>query len=178
MSIQIIHWVMAAMIAYLILTSHFEDMESVERAERIKVHAALGAGLFCLGAVRLWLVRKLPVPDKIAGPLWQERLAAGVKRAFYVLFFLVPVLGLILAGLVAYDVDLAGAIRVSGWLRDDPSAAALMNSVHGFSVDILTGLIVLHMVGTLYHQFVRRDGLVARMLPSWPSRARAGSSPS
>jgi len=42
--------------------------------------------------------------------------------------------------------------------------------VHGVLAKALLGIVVLHLVATLWHVFVRRDGVAQRMLPG--SRTR------
>jgi len=37
-------------------------------------------------------------------------------------------------------------------------------AAHGVIAALLVGLIVLHLLAALYHQFVRKDGLLRRML--------------
>jgi len=41
-------------------------------------------------------------------------------------------------------------------------------SFHGFVADLLLALIVLHVAAALYHQFVKGDELLWRMLPFGP----------
>ena len=44
-----------------------------------------------------------------------------------------------------------------------PEWVSALRGVHGLAANILLLLIVLHVGAALYHQFIRRDNLIARM---------------
>ena len=44
-----------------------------------------------------------------------------------------------------------------------PGGVFVLRAVHGLSANILLLLIVLHIAAALYHQFIRKDNLIARM---------------
>jgi cytochrome b561 len=50
-----------------------------------------------------------------------------------------------------------------------------VNSVHGFTADLILYLFIIHVAAALYHQFVKRDGLIWRMVPVDPGRLNAAS---
>lgn len=163
---QVLHWVMAAILIYLIFFSSFEEASDTEMMSRIKLHSGLGALIVILGLVRwFWRITKpRPAPIENA-PKWQEHTTEVVHHAFYVLFLISPALGLILAGLVAYEVRVFGFFDVSDWLGDNMTAAEVINSLHGLTADIFLILIIIHVAAALYHQFIKGDGLIRRMLP-------------
>jgi cytochrome b561 len=163
---QLLHWLMAAILLYLIVFSSFEEATDAQLVEKIKLHTGLGILIVLLAALRwIWRLAR-PRPGEIANtPRWQIRAANFTHHAFYIIFLIAPALGFVLAGLVAYRVEMFGLFEISGWLADSPNAAGLVNSFHGFAVDILTGLIVVHVAAALYHHFIKGDGLIWRMLP-------------
>ncbi|MEO1241866.1 MAG: cytochrome b [Pseudomonadota bacterium] len=164
---QMLHWTMAAILVYLIFFSHFEELPNHIVEQKIQLHAGLGALIIVLGALRFyWRLnrpRPAPIPNE---PVWRARASAIVQEAFYALFIIAPAIGFILSGLVSYPVRVFGVFDVSGWLQNNEAAADTVNSLHGFSADVMTGLLVLHVGAALYHQFVKRDGLIWRMLPA------------
>ena len=147
---------MAAILIYLILFSSFEEVPDAEMVSRIKLHSGLGILVVVLAIAPATITNS---------PRWQVRAAEAVHYAFYALFLIAPVIGLVLAGLVAYDVSIFGVFSVADWLADNAGAADLVNSFHGFSADVLLALIIVHVAAALYHQFYKRDGLIWRMLP-------------
>lgn len=163
---QGLHWGMAAILLYLVFSSGFEDVPDTEMAQRIRLHAGLGLFAGLLGVIRFVWRRWRPRPAETeGGPGWRRAVAKTTVNLFYALFLLMPAVGVILAGLVAYPVRPFGGVDISGWLTNDESAAALVNSVHGFLADTLLAFVALHVGAALYHHFVKRDGLLWRMTP-------------
>ena len=156
---------MAAILIYLIFFSHFEELPSNAKEQKIQLHSGLGVLIVALGAIRLYWRRNRPQPADVIMAAWQRKLTALVHYTFYVLFLIAPAIGFILSGFVSYPVRVFGQFEISGWLRDNEVAASITNSVHGFSTDLITGLLILHVGAALYHHFVLRDGLIRRMLP-------------
>ena len=162
---QLLHWAMAGILIYLILFSGFEEMSDPEVLENIPFHALLGLTILILGLIR-WVWRLLnPPPEDQESSVWQLRWAKRMHLAFYALFFIIPVLGVILAGLVNYEVNVYGVFELSSWLKDDPEAAKLTNSLHGFATDVMTALLIIHVAAALYKQFYQGKSTLSRMLP-------------
>jgi cytochrome b561 len=96
-----------------------------------------------------------------------------VHWALYALLFVTPLIGVVT---FVYH----GRIFDFGLFRIDPGIAknrAIFHpteDVHGYLAYAIFGLAGLHAGAALWHQFYRRDGLLARM---WPGRrgARARS---
>lgn len=161
---MLLHWVMAFIIVYLIFFSEFEELDDAVMTDNIQLHSGLGLMILLLAAVR-WLWRQThPRPD-FPGIAWQTRLRKYVYLIFYGCFFLSPLTGIILAGLVSYPVSVFGITEISGWLQDGETMAKLMNSVHGFCADVMLALLLIHIAAVLYHHFFKRDGLLWVMLP-------------
>lgn len=148
-----LHWIVALLIGeqyllcqivlpgwhYLITTSDFYFTPGVI------VHLFVGTDVLLLVTWRLWLRRRHPTPPPPEGfDPRLEALSRLVQRATYATMLAIPV-----TGLVAYFGDLQ-----------------LVSIVHNALTLVLLGLIATHACGALYHQFVRRDGLLARMLRS------------
>ena len=82
----------------------------------------------------------------------------------YGLLLTVPLLGWI-------GVSLYPALDIFGWLKlpalvaPDQPAASTAFLLHKLGAFALVGLATLHIAAALYHYFVRRDGVLQRMLP-------------
>ncbi|KZK97393.1 cytochrome b561 [Pseudovibrio sp. Ad5] len=87
--------------------------------------------------------------------------AAGLTHwAMYAL-----VAGMVLSGLVmAYNADLF-AITLGGSGAPLPEDLTVYPArvAHGVIANVLTALLVLHVVGWAFHQFILRDNLISRM---------------
>ncbi len=162
----LLHWSMALILVYLIFLSHFEDLSDDVMTSKIQIHSELGLLIVLLGVIRWYWRQTHPRPSNIShGTLWQVIISKFVHLAFYASFLITPAIGFILAGLVSYPVNIFGMLDISSWIQDNEFKAALTNSIHGFSADVLLVLLMFHVGAVLYHQFVRHDGLVWLMLP-------------
>lgn len=162
----LLHWVMVAGLLWLIFTAHFEGVTDADMQDRIKLHSGVGMSVGLAGLFRLFWRLQKPRPNiSVSGPAWQKKIAAIVVNVFYALFLLMPLVGFILAGIVSYPVQVFGLFDVSGWLNDNPGAAGLMNSVHGFLADTLLVFAAIHAGAALYHHFHLKDDVLAAMIP-------------
>ena len=89
-----------------------------------------------------------------------DRFAPATHYSFYVLVFLMAVTGYTTA-------LLAGLPDIVFARSGDPLPPIFMiyptRVAHGLIAALLAGLIVLHVVAALYHQFIKKDGLFQRM---------------
>jgi cytochrome b561 len=153
----LIHWSSAAMVI-LAFAAGFAVANLTEQPVLLLVHIVLGLAVFVLTLLRIlwwWLADRHPVPPANQ-PRWQQLTATAVHLALYVILILMATSGimtLILSG--AMPAILGGTIPdFSGFV---PRLA------HGVMARVLLALFVLHVAAALYHQFVRRDRLLARM---------------
>jgi cytochrome b561 len=157
-----IHWLTAALIIIL-LASGFRAADAADAATKaaiLRAHIPIAIAVLTLTLVRLvwwWGFDRKPIP--VAGsPHWQARSAQAVHLAFYVI-----ILGMIASGVGM--LALSGAAPVifggSGALPDFWSYRPRFP--HGIGARLLVALLILHVGAALYHQFVRRDGLIRRM---------------
>lgn len=157
---------MAVILVYLIFSSSFEDAPDAVMEERIQLHAGLGLCIVVLGVTRwVWrFVRPQPPAVKFGAP-WQKTIANATHHMFYALFLLTPAIGFFLAMLVSYPVRPFGLGPIYEWPEESVKAADLVNSIHGFAADVILVLLILHAAAALYHQFVKRDAVILRMMP-------------
>jgi cytochrome b561 len=57
------------------------------------------------------------------------------------------------------------ALPLLGWLAylSGGPAAAMWGAIHGALAQVLVLSIFLHLAGVIFHQYIRRDGLLRRM---------------
>lgn len=156
-----IHWLTALLIVFLFTTGLLAAAQADPAAKvaLLRAHIPLGAGVLLLTLFRIawwWVADKQPAPP--AGqPGWQKVTARAVH------------VGLYLVVLVAASSGIATLV-VSGALPAIIGSATLPNLeivlprlVHGGVTKLMLALLVLHIGAALYHQFIRRDRLLARM---------------
>jgi cytochrome b561 len=160
------HWAVAALVVFLgTLGLLFDDIPRESRPFWINVHACVGLVYFALVIARLvWPTSHKP-PDLPAdiGPL-DRRFSVAAHHLLYALMVLIPAFGF-----VAYVWH--GRAFDYGFVRLDPRVASnrdvfpLAEKVHQALAYCLFGLAALHAGAALYHHFVRRNGLLLRILP-------------
>jgi cytochrome b561 len=132
----------------------------------INLHFSIGVLILVVAVVRLgWRVSH-GEPNSLDGiPPWQVQSARAVHWLLYLLLLAIPILGWINASWRGLPVVMFGlelpkliATRAPGW--------AWTGDVHGLLANyVLLTLVGLHVAAALYHYFVRRDGVLQRMLP-------------
>jgi cytochrome b561 len=130
----------------------------------LEVHMALGLALLVVTAVRFVVrlrtvprprLHRLPGPDR--RPLL-SRLARPVQYLLYLFTFLMTVCGLGLA----LQAGLPGVVFAAAPLPEDFFAFPLRD-VHALLSVILLGLVVLHLLVWVQHQFLRGENALAWM---------------
>ena len=117
-------------------------------------------------AVRLTrrLVFGAPAPDPTLTPA-DRNASLAAQYALYVLLFVVPILGW--AGTNAYGdpVSVFGLFDFPWILDKDPPLSDRIFVWHLWCGLLVAAIVLLHAAGALYHGLVKRDGVLARMLP-------------
>jgi cytochrome b561 len=132
----------------------------------ISLHFTFGVIILAVAIVRLGWRATHGEPAPLDGiPPWQTFGARVTHWLLYGLLFVIPILGLLNANWRGMPVVMFGlempkllANRAPGW--------DWTGDVHGLLADYaLLALVALHVTAGLYHYFVRRDGVLQRMLP-------------
>ena len=161
-----LHWTMAALIVAQVAAGFV--LETLPRRTELRsfafdAHESVGIVLLVAVLVRLAWRLSHPAPSD-DGPRWQ-RLAAGAAHAgLYALMIAVPVMGYAMVDAKGYDVAFFGA-TAPDLLATDKALADLLNAWHGVLAIVLAALVGVHVCAALWHRFVLRDDVFARMLP-------------
>lgn len=169
-----LHWIIALMILCQIAAGWF--MGSMEPGPQqfqiIQLHKSFGITVLLLSVARVaWRLMNPPPPEPPM-PAWQAWTSRGVHLLLYILIIAMPLTGWIMAsassdaatkffGLV--DIRLPGIPALDAETREGLEDG--FESVHSALAWVIIGLLVLHVAGALKHQFVDKDGLLARMAP-------------
>jgi cytochrome b561 len=84
----------------------------------------------------------------------------------YALFFVVPLLGWAYSSAAGFPIVWFGQITLPDLVTADKALAELIKPLHELSAIALMALAALHIAAALKHQWIDRDGLLERMLPS------------
>ena len=74
-----------------------------------------------------------------------------------------PLLGWAFSSAAGFPVVLFGLLPLPDFVPVNEGLADVLKELHELSAFAMAGLVVLHVAGALKHQFIDRDGLMARM---------------
>jgi cytochrome b561 len=168
-----LHWVLGAAIVLMFAVGvYMSDLPfSPLRLKLYNWHKWAGVTFLALTVVRLmWRLSHRPpaLPQAIvaAMPSWQTRAYHATHHVFYGLFFIVPLLGWAYSSAAGFPIVWFGQISLPDFLPVNKEWAELIKPLHKLSALTLVGLAALHIGAALKHQWIDRDGLLLRMLPS------------
>jgi cytochrome b561 len=128
------------------------------------IHADVGYAVLLLTVLRLvWRgVNPTPALDEV--PRWHRVVARLSHGLLYLVTIVVALLGWAHSGAHTPDyADWFGLFKVPQFTSPDKAAAGVYEDRHIFFAYVLLALIVIHIGAAVWHRFVRRDGVVARM---------------
>ncbi len=169
----VLHWLLAlAIVGTFGVGVYMADLPfSVTRVKLINWHKWAGISILALSALRLlWRLwhPPPPLPPRVLGnmPRWQQSAHQGTHLAFYLLFFLVPLLGWAYSSAVGLQIVWFGVLPLPNLLPLDKELGNLvLKPLHEAGAFMLAALVLLHVAAALKHQFIDRDGLLLRMWP-------------
>lgn len=164
------HWLSASAILAMIplgfIATHTSDPARV--AALLRLHLPLGLIVLALTLARAawWLVDIRPAPPT-GQARWQQRLASGSHLLLYILILLLcgSGIGVIVLSGAAPHIFSGAADKLPDFVAFPPM------TVHALGAFALVGMLVLHVAAVVYHQFWRRDRLLARMRVGHPGAA-------
>lgn len=154
-----LHWTSAAAVIALLASGLVAgNIEGSPPAALIVTHASLGTLVLVLTVARIvWWLAFDRRPQPAMMPRWQEIVAQAVHGLLYLAI-------LVLVGSGIGTLVLSGAVPALLSGAPLPDFAGLVpRAVHGVAARLMLALLAAHIGAALYHQFVMRDRLLARM---------------
>ena len=173
-----LHWVIAMFVLInLSLGLYMADLpkSDINRYTLFQVHKSFGLTVLVLSLARLgWrLVNPVPPAPKGLHPLLGLG-ARGAHVLLYVLIIAIPLAGWAMVSSSSLGLPTPYFFLFSwpniSFLANVPPVAKAANfeffkGTHEFLADSAIALIALHVLAALYHQFLRRDDVLRRMMP-------------
>ena len=165
------HWTMVVLIVAVgVLGLLHDSWPKGTSAFWINIHALLGLAVWVLVMARFsWrLSHEVPALPAESGE-FSQRFSRPVHLLMYVLIFITPILGIITFIWHGRVFDF-GLFRVDFGVPRNRAVFHPTEDIHGYLAYALFTLIGLHVLAALWHQFYRRDRILARM---WPAGRRS-----
>jgi len=163
----ILHWGSALLfLAAFLLGENMEDMaRGPDQLSALGAHSFFGALVFVAVLPRLvWRLSggKPSTPETV--PWWERWSATAVHIGFYAVMIGLPVTGFLAATSLPVPVPVFGFFEVPP-LVASPLLNEAGEEAHEFLVGLAVFLVVFHVIGTIWHAVIRRDGVAGRMIP-------------
>ncbi|MHA1528292.1 MAG: cytochrome b [Alphaproteobacteria bacterium] len=172
---RLLHWAMAGLILFQ-LGLGFRMVRLVsdvsEQFDLYQTHKSWGFVIFTLALIRvLWRATHKPpgLPETMSPP--EVALARGAHLALYVLIVAQPVSGWLMASASPLQETWGLKNLVFMWFEmPDPfqpgskGLEGIFKSIHAWAAFAMAVILTGHVAAALRHQFVRRDGLLRRMI--------------
>jgi cytochrome b561 len=165
-----LHWTIAALVLLVQVPAGITMVASgpgLVQNVCYDIHKTNGIVIFLLAVVRLSWRWWNPVPLLPADlPGWQAKAARITHALLYIVLFLMPVTGFLYTAMAGFPVPFFMVYDLSQWVPVDKPVAEVFKYAHLTLQFVLYLTVILHVAGALQHHFVRRDGVLPRMLSS------------
>ena len=163
----ILHWLIAvAVIVNWRIAESAEHLPEAERGAVMVNHFALGMAILLLTVARIgWRLTHQPPPLNPALKPWEAKLAKVIHVVFYVLLIGLPLMGWIGLSGYGFPIDMYGLtwpVLPVGFGEDTGHEVLEVHATMGSLMVLLIGL---HILGSIKHMVIDKDGNLWRMLP-------------
>jgi cytochrome b561 len=161
-----LHWIVAALVLVAVpLGAVLHDLPREPGSiPYYTAHKTLGAliGLFTVARL-MWRWRHPPPAWEAGLPLWQRIAAHGVHGLLYALLVAVPVVGWLGSQAGGHPLMLFGVLPLPAPVPRSEALNEALHTVHSLLAWSLVTLVALHLLAVVKHQWIDRDGTLARM---------------
>ena len=131
------------------------------------LHRSFGVlvGALMLARLAYRLVNGVPAPEPTL-TAWQHIVSHLVHVSLYVLLIAQPIIGWVATSAYGAAISVFGLFTLPAIVEKDEELSKPLFAAHELIGYIIAGLVTLHIGAALFHYFIRRDGVLQRMLPS------------
>ena len=169
-----LHWLMLALLAavYACIELRVYWPKGSDPRELLKTwHFMLGLSVFALVWIRLYARFRGGTPPIVPAPsAWQMKLGHAVHVALYLLMICMPIGGWLILSAKGKPIPFFG-LELPPLMAPDKPLAEQIEEIHETVGTIGYWLIGLHAAASLFHHYVQRDNIFARM---WMGRSSTG----
>ena len=163
------HWAIALLIALMFAIGWTMDSENrdADSINAVDIHMTLGVVIMVLVVLRfIWRLKNPPPPMPDHMSRFGCLTAQCGHAALYVLTFTIPAVGLSMSILEGEGSLFFGLISLEPGPAESEDAAELLGSLHKWLGWGFLAMFAGHLGAALSHQYVIRDDVLSRMMPS------------
>ncbi len=139
---KFLHWVAVVVIAFNLLSGwKIGEFPLAQKQVLIMVHSGIGTAIFFLMLLRWWWRKSRAL---YSPPRWWKRPSLLLQWIFYPLLLIQPVIGMVQAAFIDYEVLAFGFIPYSAIAAADESLHRLFFQLHGLTAVLLILLVLAH----------------------------------
>ena len=167
-ALRVLHWSIAALILAALVMGSFVmariDGADPAKATALLKHMLVGGLILTLTLCRLFLRprSRRPAP-MLSGIAIADRIVPFVHRIFDILVLAMIGSGIGLAALFNLPATVIAVLGGADLVFPGNYASQPLYALHVMTARLLAAIVVLHIIGAFYHQFILRDGLLRRM---------------
>ena len=166
---QILHWTVAGLIVLQFILANLaegasESGSAIRELALLANHKSVGITVLGLAIVRLLWRSKTPPPKLPATMDQWQILASHISHwMLYGLIILLPISGWLMSSASAYSVSWFNLIQLPDFVAPDPDLKVTFQTIHKLLGKALFIVAVVHILAAVKHQFIDKDGVLARM---------------
>lgn len=171
-----LHWLIAGLIIFMIILGWRNEEHDSFRLSRISIHKSVGILILLLSFLRVAVRLMYKAPPDPPMPKWQLWAAKTLHVGFYVVMIAMPLTGWLMVSTSVRPIPVLGAISSTlAWphlpVPQSHDVHEIFEFLHKLIAKILIyGMIPLHVLAALKHQFVDKDTVVEHMVPGLKPR--------
>ncbi|MEP1443676.1 MAG: cytochrome b [Hyphomicrobiales bacterium] len=171
---RLIHWVMAFIMITMIIAGIWMATGDLWggkfpplRGQLYDYHRGMGFVLLILVIMRLIIKRfsipPSPLPSSI--PARQQKVAHLVHTLLYASLIIHPLLGWYATNAWGVkNIPIFGLLNLPTLVDKDRELGNFLLEIHGYIGFVITALILTHICAAMMHQFIKKDGVLLRMM--------------
>ncbi|MGC0372200.1 MAG: hypothetical protein DGJ47_000907 [Rickettsiaceae bacterium] len=163
---KILHWVTAIIIISIISVGFYMTSmdNSKEKYEIYALHKSFGIIVLCIVLSRIaWRGMNIKVAAVPNLPKILTSLASIGHFLLYIFMLIMPISGMTMSLFSGRSISFFNLFSIPAFAVNK-QLASFFHLIHNISAKLLVALIIGHILGALYHHFIRKDQVLKRML--------------
>jgi len=171
LSLRVLHWLTVGLILTMLPIGAFMSEMAPGRLQNLAFHYHRSTGFVLLVLTLLRIASRFvwppkPLPPDI--PVVQARVAKTVQGLLYLFLIVNPMVGWVATNAFGARIEVFGLFTLPLLVEKDRALAKTLFEWHTILGFAMVGVLALHILGVLYHHFIRKDQVLMRMTTGRP----------